>query len=108
MSYQKDRSAQQEKRAASRFGGRVQPASGATDFHKGDVKVSGELRLECKYTTARSFSISPALLEKVEQEARGIELPAIEIEFQGTFPRRRLYVISDKEFRNYLELRRAT
>lgn len=86
------RSRQQEKRAAKRVGGWVQPASGAGRA-KGDVRVPGELRMECKFTRANSYSLRLNLLEKLEREATTGENPAFEIEFQGVHPPKRYVVL---------------
>jgi ribosomal protein L44E len=86
------RSRAQEKRAAKRIGGRVQPASGAGRA-KGDVRAAGRVRMECKLTRANSFSLKLADLEKIERETSRGEMPIFEVEFQGTHPRKRYAVI---------------
>lgn len=71
----------QEREAAKRLGGRTTPASGSLR-EKGDVRVSGILRLECKATSKKSFSVTRDMVRKITEagELSG-ELPAIEIEF---------------------------
>lgn len=86
------RSKAQEKRAAKRIGGSVQPASGAGRA-KGDVRRPWHSRVECKFTRAKSFSLKLSELEKIEKEAVPPELPIFEIEFQGVTPHKRYAVI---------------
>ena len=85
------RSQRQEKRAAKRIGGRVTAASGAVG-EKGDVRLFGDTRMECKFTRAQSFNLKLAELEKLEREASG-EDPVFEIEFQGVYPSKRYVVL---------------
>jgi hypothetical protein len=86
------RSRKQEKRAAKRMGGKVQPASGAGRA-KGDVRAPWHARVECKLTRASSFTLKLAHLEKIEREAAPPEKPILEIEFQGVTPNKRYAVI---------------
>jgi hypothetical protein len=86
------RSRAQEKRAAKRIGGRVQPASGA-GRSKGDVRDPGHVRMECKLTRSNSYSLKLADLQKIEKEATTGEHPIFEIEFQGVHPRKRYVVL---------------
>lgn len=88
----KKRSQAQEKRAAKREGGYVQPASGALSGAKGDVRAPG-IRMECKFTRAKSFSLKLEELMKIEGEANANEKPVFEIEFQGVHPPRRYVVL---------------
>lgn len=80
------RSQLQERRVAKDLKGRVQPASGAMSHAKGDVRTVGELRAECKTTSARSYSLKLSEWQKIRSEAtRGnLEVAAMQIEFQGT------------------------
>jgi hypothetical protein len=75
----------QERRAAEDLGGYVQKASGATDFAKGDVRKPGDVRVECKTTSARSFSLKLDELIKIQGEALrgGAESAVMQVEFQG-------------------------
>jgi ribosomal protein L44E len=86
------RSRRQEKRAARRIGGKVQPASGAGQA-KGDVRLAGHTRMECKFTRAKSYSLKLEELKKIEQEAGPGEQPVFEIEFQGVYPHERYVVL---------------
>lgn len=97
------RSRLQEKRAAKRVGGRVQPASGAGRA-KGDVRVPRELRMECKLTRANSYSLRLDLLQKIEREATTGEKPVFEIEFQGVFPAKRYVVLPGWLYDHYANL----
>jgi hypothetical protein len=87
------RSQAQEKRAAKRTGARVQPASGAMSDAKGDLRKRGELRIECKLTRAKSFTLKREDLEKLESETAGGELPVFEIEFQDRLPYKRYAIL---------------
>jgi len=86
------RSQRQEKRAAKRIGGDVQPASGAGSS-KGDVRKAFDTRMECKLTRSKSFSLKLSELEKIEREASSGEKPVFEIEFQGVYPHKRYVVL---------------
>lgn len=76
------RASKQEKRIALRGGGQRVPGSGAGD-QKGDVKkFNGILRIECKNTTKKSFSITQKMIASIEEAALpNGELPAIVVEF---------------------------
>lgn len=92
------RSKDQEKRAARRYGGSRTAASGALD-EKGDVRVHGVMRIECKYTAAKSFTLKREELEKIEKEAIAAgEMPVFEIEFQNHHPKRRFVVLREEDF----------
>jgi hypothetical protein len=97
------RSRKQEKRAAQRIGGRVQPASGA-GLHKGDVKAEGHARVECKFTRAKSFNLRLSELQKIEKEASPPEKPIFEIEFQNAHPHKRYAVIPGWLLDHFLSL----
>ncbi len=75
------RSRFQEKEKTERLGARLVPRSGAGD-EKGDVRLKGVLRLECKATKNQSFSVTREMVQKIENAALGSgELAAIHIEF---------------------------
>ena len=103
----KKRSKTQERVSAKRDGARVQPGSGAMDHAKGDVRLRGIYRKECKVTTRSSFSVTRHTLDKITKEATGGEAPVLEVEFQEVFPRDRLYVVPEWVWDHYVELRRA-
>lgn len=75
----------QESRVAEELGGRVQPASGATRFEKGDVRVRGSVRAECKTTSKQEYALKYKELLKIQKEAisGGLEVPVMQVEFQG-------------------------
>jgi Holliday junction resolvase len=74
----------QEKRLAKSSGGRRQPASGATEFLKGDVKA-GDLLIEAKATDAASLSVKLAWLSKITEQARAVgKVPALAVTFADT------------------------
>lgn len=73
----------QEKEVAKRIGGRTTKASGAS-YEKGDARRKGFVRVECKCTSNKSFSITREMIEKIENAALGSgEIPVIEIELLG-------------------------
>lgn len=84
MNFAKKRSRLQEGRIANDLGGDVQKASGATDFAKGDVRVQGELGVEAKHTSAKSFTLKLSDIQKIRSEAltRGEDW-AMQVEFVG-------------------------
>jgi Holliday junction resolvase len=66
---------------AARLGGRTTPASGALG-EKGDVRVAGVIRIECKTTSAKSFSITRDMIDRISDAAVASgEVPAIVVEF---------------------------
>ena len=62
-----------EQELADKLGGRRQPVSGATDAHKGDVKLEHFL-LDSKETSTNSIIISGKDLTKITREADGERL----------------------------------
>jgi hypothetical protein len=78
------RSKYQEKSTAKALGGRVTKASGSGIFEKADVRVKGIIRVESKTTIHRSFSVTQAIIDKIENQALAAgELPAMDIEILG-------------------------
>lgn len=76
------RAVQQEKLAAKRTGGKRTPASGAGP-QKGDVRLKGFLRIECKTTRHASFSVTSEMLDKLEAAAAPAgEVPMLEVELE--------------------------
>lgn len=75
------RSPHQEKETAEQLGGRKIRGSGR-GWRKADVEVPNLLRVECKTTQAKSFSVTRATFQKVEDA--GIlegQYPVMDIEF---------------------------
>lgn len=103
MNRNRRKSQLQERRAAIDIGGRVQPGSGAPEFYKSDARKAGDMRLECKTTSAKSYRLQLADLEKIRAEAvmGGMEGWAFQIEFQGNPPKR--FAVID--WQEYLDLR---
>lgn len=74
----------QERRVASRVGGRRQPASGSLPWAKGDVAAS-DLMVSCKRTKHASISITADMLAEIEQIAMAKNCaPAMAIEMEGS------------------------
>jgi len=74
------RAPRQEKELASRLA-RVTRGSG-NQHERGDVRVTGILRIECKTTIKDSFRVTKEMLHKIKTAAFGSgEVPAIVIEF---------------------------
>jgi hypothetical protein len=75
------RAPKQERRTARRLGGYRTLASGSGRV-KGDVRVPGVARIECKTTQKKSFSVTQDMLAKIEYAAMACdEVPAIIVEF---------------------------
>lgn len=75
------RAPKQEREVASRVGGRITPASGSRDV-KGDVRVKKVIRIECKTTKNKSFSVTREMIEKLETAAvLSGEMPVLVVEF---------------------------
>lgn len=79
------RAGKQEKEIAKRLKGQCTPASGAGPV-KGDVRVKGLLRIECKTTKNKSFSVTLDLVHKIEQAAlEGSEIPVLVVGFNNSY-----------------------
>lgn len=77
------RARQQEKQTAKRLRGRTTKASGALS-EKGDVRLKGVARIECKTTKHKSFSVTGEMIKKIEDATVGTEeVPIMEIEIEG-------------------------
>ena len=87
------RARQQEAEAAERLGGDQVKGSGS-GYQKGDVRVRGMCRVECKTTKHRSFRVTLADIEKIEAATFGAcELPVIEVELDNQRTRAKVAVI---------------
>ena len=74
-------SRKQEKTLAKKLGGRTTLASGSLR-EKGDVRVKGVKRIECKCTQHKSFSVTLEMVEKIKAAAMcNDETPFIQIDF---------------------------
>jgi len=103
-------SQQQEKRVEKETGARRQKASGATLFAKGDNRLLGELRVEAKVTTAKSFTLKVSDIEKIRSEAYsgGLEDWVLQIDFNRPGGvNRRVAVIDWYDYLEFLELKRG-
>lgn len=79
------RAPRMEKEKAERLGGALVPGSGVGQT-KGDVRIKGVARLECKTTQKKSFSITQEMIEKIENAVVGLgELPIVLVEFNDGF-----------------------
>ena len=73
----------QEAATAKRINGRVTPGSGSK-YQKGDVRLRGVVRVECKTTKNKSFSVTTDLIDKLDAAVFGSgELPMFEIELNS-------------------------
>ena len=74
-------SVQQEQRVANVLNGYTTPASGAGN-QKGDVRVKGKFRVECKATTKKEYLATLSVLDKIKQEALSFgETPVLQVDF---------------------------
>jgi len=83
-SRQKRMSQRQEKLAAEAVGGQTTAGSGAAKSSGGgDVRVAGELRIECKFTEKDFFILELAVMKKIQMEALkgGLEQPVLQLTF---------------------------
>jgi hypothetical protein len=81
------RSKKQEKQLAVRFSAKQTAASGAKDV-KGDLRIKKVVRVECKTTLHKSFSVTHDMIDKIEMAAVSTgEVPVIIIEMHDGFGR---------------------
>lgn len=90
----------QERRVAKRLDARQTIASGQTPVDKGDVK-SDILRVECKYTDNKSYSLKAEELSKIAQNATGSQIPLFFVEFRTEGEA--YYIIPEHWFHRLLE-----
>jgi len=90
----------QEKRVAKDLGARPTIASGQTPVDKGDVR-SDRVRVECKYTDKKSYSLKAEDLRKIANAAQGEQIPLLYVEFreQG----KSYYIVPEGWFLQLLE-----
>lgn len=75
-----DRSKVQEAGLAKKLGGRTTIGSGNKD-EKGDVRLKGLIRVECKNTQEQGFRVTAEMLAKLSATAVGAgELPVMQID----------------------------
>jgi hypothetical protein len=75
-------SRKQEREIMDGIGGRVQCASGAVAGYKSDGRLHNRVRMEAKFTYAKSFSIKRSDLDKIRGECEGRESPAFVVDFK--------------------------
>ena len=94
----------QEKQVGSSLGGKQVANSGATSFHKGDVKTKDFL-IECKTVTKvkDSFSIKKTWLIKNAEEAFAMHRRYSALAFNFGPDEENYYVIDEKLFKNLVE-----
>jgi len=94
----------QERRTARQVKGRPTVASGSTPNRreKGDVRAD-DLRVECKFTGKKSFSLKKEELDKIAGEAQGDEMPVFAVEFRSEKGRDEYYIVPKGWFLELLE-----
>jgi ribosomal protein L37AE/L43A len=91
----------QEKRVARNLGARQTIASGQTPIDKGDVRAEN-VRVECKYTDKKSFSLKAEDLQKIANAAQGEQIPLFYVEFREHG--QAYYVVPEGWFTQLLEV----
>ena len=99
----REKSDRHEKRAAKKIRGRQTPASGAMAFNKADV-YSDIVRMECKTTEKKSYSLKKELLLKVAEETERGKIPVFNIRYEDESGNLNYYVIDEGFFLELLEL----
>lgn len=105
----KRRSLASEKSLALKIQGKVQPLSGALPIakFKGDVENDFFL-VDDKTTQSKSFAVNSELMQKLYLDAfRKKKRAALSIQFEASNTVRRVFVISEREFQEYLHLLRV-
>jgi hypothetical protein len=76
-------SPKQERRVADLVGGKNTPASGAKEI-KGDIRLKGLLRIECKATEKPEYVLTHKVIDKIKEQALTCaELPCVQVDFLG-------------------------
>jgi hypothetical protein len=76
-------SPKQERRVADLVGGKNTPASGAKEI-KGDIRLKGLLRVECKATEKPEYILTHKVIDKIKEQALTCaELPCVQVDFLG-------------------------
>jgi len=74
-------SPKQERRVADLVGGKNTPASGAKEI-KGDIRLKGLLRIECKATEKPEYVLTHKVIDKIKEQALTCaELPCVQVDF---------------------------
>jgi len=92
----RQRSDKHEKIVATRLGGKVTRGSG-NSIEKGDVRVHGKFRVECKTTKANSYRLEQEILLKIMSEATAAgETGILNIQFETTG--KRFVILSEDDW----------
>ena len=102
-----EKSDRHEKKAAKKIRGRQPMASGALSFGKADV-FNDLVRVECKTTEKRSYSIKKELLLKVANETEHGKIPVFNIQFEEQTGNLNYYILDEGWFLELLKLWRDT
>lgn len=87
------RARSQEKEIAKRVGGRTTKQSGAGP-EKGDARLGGVMRIECKTTKHSSFRVTTDMINRIEDAACSAgEIPVLCVELEGG--KRKVTIIPD-------------
>ena len=89
----------QERRQAKKLSARQTIASGQTPIDKADIK-SDLLRVECKYTDKKSYSLKYEDLRKVANASTGDQMPLFQLDFRD---RGSYYIVPEGWFLQLLE-----
>lgn len=98
----KEKSDRHEKRAAKKLRGRQTPASGSLAFNKADV-FNDAVRMECKTTENKSYSLKKELLLKVANETEHGKIPVFNIQFESEEGHLNYYVVDEGWFLELIE-----
>lgn len=90
----------QERRVSRNLDARQTIASGQTPIDKGDVR-SERVRVECKYTDKKSFSLKAEDLRKIANATTGEQIPLFYVEFREAG--QAYYVVPEGWFLQLLE-----
>lgn len=103
--HMKKLSRKQEEKVMTGVGGRRQPGSGAVPGYKGDGRLKGHIRMEAKFTYAKSFSVKRSELDKIRGECEDGEKPAFVIDFKDKGSGKtkdRWVIITHKDWENMI------
>jgi hypothetical protein len=99
ISISHDYARQQEIDAANEYGGYTTSKSGAGNI-KGDVRIKGKYRIECKCTKNKSYSLNYEYLEKFIEQAISLgEDPILQVHFIDELGiKKRGFIVIPEEF----------
>jgi len=97
----------QERVNAKAIGGVTTIASGQTPIDKADVK-SEDIRMECKVTGKKSYTLKLSELELIGSQAKSDEMPVFAIKYMTTNNTHKQYMIVPEDwFYELLEIYRS-